>query len=173
MTPFEPAGEGSPAGYDKRRLAVTIVGYKSPDLALGLSERLDAERIDHLLVMKFLDRSAFLALLAESRVAVCLPYAEEGFYLPAIEAMASGCLVVTLDCIGNRGFCRHEDNCLIAERSSESLFKVTKRALAMSAPERGRLHWQAHNTVAEHSLEAERQRFHAILGDIDRLWRMA
>ena len=171
VTPFEPAGEGSPAGYDKRRLAVTIVGYKSPDLALGLSERLDAERIDHLLVMKFLDRSAFLALLAESRVAVCLPYAEEGFYLPAIEAMASGCLVVTLDCVGNRGFCRHDETCLIAEPGPESLFRAMKRALAMSAPERGRMHRRAQDTAARHSLEAERKRFHVVLGDIDRLCR--
>ena len=104
---------------------------------------------------------------------VCLPYEEEGFYLPAIEAMASGCLVVTLDCIGNRGFCRHEDNCLIAERSSESLLEVTKRAFAMSVPDRGRLHRQAYDTVADHSLEVERERFHAVLGDIDRLWRTA
>ena len=53
----------------------------------------------------------------------CLPRAEEGFYLPALEAMASGCLVVTLDCIGNRGFRRHDDNCLVAESSPESLFQ--------------------------------------------------
>ena len=173
VAPFEPSGEGSPAGYENRRRLITIVGYKSPDLARDLSERLDAARIDHLLVMKFLDRSTFLGRLAESRIAVCLPYAEEGFYLPALEAMASGCLLVTLDCIGNRSFCHHEDNCLIAESSPESLFNMTKRVLAMSAPERGRLHRRARVTVAGHSLEVERQRFHAILGDIDRLWRMA
>ena len=67
VAPFEPAGEGSPAGYEKRRRLITIVGYKSPDLARDLSERLDAERIDHLLVMKFVHRDAFLGLLAESR----------------------------------------------------------------------------------------------------------
>ena len=120
VTPFEAAAEGSPAGYETRRQSIAIVGYKSPDLARALSERLDAERIEHLPVMKFLDRSAFLDLLAESRVAVCLPYAVEGFYLPAIEAMASGCLVVTLDCIGNRGFCHDHWNCVIAEPSPES-----------------------------------------------------
>ena len=171
VTPFDPVGEGSPAGYEKRRQSITIVGYKSPELARDLSERLDAGRIEHLLPTKFLDRSTFLALLAESRIAVCLPYAVEGFYLPALEAMASGCLVVTLDCIGNRGFCHHEDNCLIAERSPESLFRATKRALAMSVPERGRLHRRARDTAASHSLDAERARFHAILGDIDQLWR--
>ena len=171
VTPFEPAGEGSPAGFEKRRRPITIVGYKSPELARRLSERLDAERIEHLLLTKFADRDTFLGLLAESRIAVCLPHVEEGFYLPALEAMASGCLAVTLDCIGNRGFCRHDENCLIAEHSPESLLHVTKSALAMSAPERGRMHRQARDTAAGHSLEVERQRFHAILGDIDRLWR--
>ena len=171
VTPFDPAADGSPAGYGTRRRAITIAGYKSPDLARALSERLDAERIEHRLVTEFLDRSTFLALLAESRIAACLPRAQEGFYLPALEAMASGCLVVTLDCIGNRGFCRHEDNCLVAEPTPESLFRVTKRALAMSAPERLLMHRRARDIAAGHSLEAEGVRFHAILGDIDRLWR--
>ena len=39
---------------------------------------------------EFLDRSAFLALLGESRIVVCLPLEREGFYLPALEAMACG-----------------------------------------------------------------------------------
>ena len=173
VTPIETAGGGSPAGFDGRRRPVTIVGYKSPELARALSERLDAANIEHLLVCDFLDRSAFLALLGESRVAVCLPREREGFYLPALEAMASGCLVVTLDCIGNRGFCRHDANCLVAEHDPESLFRATRRVLAMSVPERERMHRQARDTAAEHSLDAERSRFQAILGDVDRLWSSA
>ena len=170
VTPFEPAGEGSPAGHAKRHFAVTVLGYKSPDLAAALSERLHAEGIDPLLLRRFLDRSTYLGLLAESRVAVCLPYAEEGFYLPALEAMASGCLVVTLDCIGNRGFCHRDENCLVAEPDAESLYAVTKRALAMPPPERAPMHRRARDTVIRHSLDAEREGFHAVLGDVDRLW---
>ena len=173
VTPFEPTREGSPVGYELRRTAVTIAGYKSTELARGLSERLDAEHIEHRLLTKFVDRDTFLSLLAEGRVAVCLPYAEEGFYLPALEAMASGAIVVTLDCVGNRGFCRHDESCLVAEPSPESLFRATKRALALSAPELGHMHRLARDTAAGHSLEAERRRFHEVLGDIDRLWRMA
>ena len=173
VAPFESLGGSSPAGFDERSRPVTIVGYKSPELARALSERLDAANIEHLLICEFLDRSAFLALLGESRVAVCLPREREGFYLPALEAMASGCLVVTLDCIGNRGFCRHDVNCLVAEHDPESLFRATRRVLAMSVPERERMHRQALDTAAEHSLEAERSRFHAILGDVDRLWSAA
>ena len=169
LAPFEAVVGGSPAGFDGRR-PITIVGYKRPELARTLSERLDAANIEHLLVCEFLDRSAFLALFGESRIVVCLPKEREGFYLPALEAMASGCLLVTLDCIGNRGFCRHDENCLIAGNDPESLFRATKRALAMAVPERERMQRRAGDTGAEHSLKVERQRFHAILGDIDRLW---
>lgn len=173
LTPFEPVGEGSPAGYETRPVPVTIAGYKSPDLARELSGRLDAESVEHRLLTEFRERGAYLALLAESRVAVCLPNPEEGFYLPALEAMALGCLVVSVDCTGNRGFCHHEENCLIAERSPESLFAMMRRALAMSAPERAGMHRRARDTAGQHSLEVERARFHAVLKDIDRLWRDA
>ena len=173
VAPFEPAEGGSPAGYEARPGSVTIVGYKRAALARALSERLHGECIEHELHTELLGRSAFLASLAESRVAVCLPHAEEGFYLPALEAMASGALVVTLDCIGNRGFCHDHWNCVIAEPDSRSLFRAVGRILAMTSAERGRMHRRAGETAARHSLSAERKRFHAILADIDTLWRMA
>ena len=152
--------------------AVTIVGYKRPDLARALSRRLHEQGIAHPPTTKFHERCRFLDLLAESRVAVCLPLAVEGFYLPALEAMAAGCLVVTLDCIGNRGFCHHGKNCLIAEPDLESLWSAVKKALDMPDPECERVRRAARHTANEHSIHAERQRFQAILTDVDRLWRM-
>ena len=172
VTPAGPAGEGLAAAHRARPRPITIVGYKRPDLARALSRRLDEERIAHPPVTEFLDRRRFLDRLAESRIAVCLPRAEEGFYLPALEAMAAGCLVVTLDCIGNRGFCHHGENCLIAEPGLDSLLDATKRALDLPAPEREGLLRRARDTAAGHSLDTERARFHAVLGDVDRLWRM-
>ena len=173
VAPFEPAGDGSPAGYEARSTTVAIVGYKRPELARALSERLHGEGVEHELSTGLLGRAEFLASLAGSRVAVCLPHAQEGFYLPALEAMASGALVVTLDCIGNRGFCHDHWNCVIAEPDSRSLLRAVQRILAMTPAERGRMHSRARDTAARHSLAAERKRFHAILADIDRLWRMA
>ena len=168
---FEPAADGSPAGFEARSPAVMLAGYKRPDLARELAARLDAEGIEHRLVTDFLDRGRFLELLEGSRVAVCLPRAEEGFYLPALEAMATGCLVVTLDCVGNRSFCRHERSCLVAGPDPDSLTAAVRRALAMTRAARGRMHREARAIAERHSLEAERARFHAVLGAVDRLWR--
>lgn len=152
-----------------------IVGYKRPCLARGLSQRLRQElkwsRPDVEVIEK-IPRCRYFARLAESRVAVCLPFEKEGFYLVALEAMAAGCLVVTLDCIGNRGFCKDGENCLIAKPNPDSLWSAMKTALNMSDPERERLLQGAQETVAEHSLEAERKQFQEILKDVDRLWRM-
>jgi glycosyltransferase involved in cell wall biosynthesis len=42
----------------------------------------------------------------QAKITVFLPYRDiEGFYMPALEGMALGTLVVCPDCIGNRSFC--------------------------------------------------------------------
>ena len=156
------------------RHGVTIVGYKRPKLACALSRRLNEKGIwcPSVYVFAKHSREQFLAWLAKKQVAVCLPFEKEGFYLVALEAMAAGCLVVTLDCIGNRGFCHHGKNCLIAKPRLDSLWSAVKTALDMPNPERERLLQGALDTVAKHSLEAEKKHFQTILPDVDRLWRM-
>ena len=147
-----------------------VVGTKEPALARAVAEGLTAAKIEHLTLSTFRARQEFLDLLAGSLVAVCLPRAEEGFYLPALEAMGLGCLVVTLDCVGNRGFCRHEENCLIAERTAESIIAAAARALRLPAEQSERLLGRAAVTAREHTLDVERTRFHALLAEIDRTW---
>ena len=149
---------------------VTIVGYKDPELAYALAAHLADMRIEHRTISEFMPRESFLDLLGSSRVAVCLPKVKEGFYLPALEAMGLGCTVVTVDCIGNRGFCIHEDNCLIADRTVRSLSATAVRALNLSKAKRWRMRRRAASTVRKHSLRVERKRFHSVLRDIDRLW---
>ena len=141
-----------------------------PDLAHSLSRRLEEDGVPHRLLVGFLDREDFLGLLHRTQVVVCLPRDEEGFYLPALEAMAAGCTVVTFDCIGNRGFCRDGDNCLVAAAEVEPLADAVTNAAAMTTTEREQLLSSAIATVRSHSLDAERQRFHDILRDIDGLW---
>ena len=152
------------------RLAVAIVGYKDPKLAQALADRLAAMGIEHRCLTEFIPRESLLSLLSHSRVAVCLPRAEEGFYMPPLEAMSIGCLVVTVDCVGNRGFCLNEHNCLIADRNVESLSEATLRALNIGRIKRWRIHRKATSTARQHSLSKERRRFQSVLRDIDGLW---
>ena len=154
----------------RQRRSVVVVGYKRPDLAKALSECLNEAKVPHRLLLGFLSRDKFLATLAEADVSVCLPYAEEGFYLPALEAMACGSTVVTLDCIGNRSFCRNDQNCLIAPPDPSALAAAVIRALALCTKGRKALRRQANETVRRHSVAKERQRFYEILGDIRRIW---
>ena len=171
LAPADPAGRGFAAAWAARPRTATIVGCKRPNLAKALAECLAEMGIQCSAVAEFRQRAAFLELLAASQIAVCLPYKQEGFYLPALEALASGCLLVTQDCIGNRGFCRHDDNCLIAGPSPESLAGAVKTAMQLPAPARMRMLRRAAATAVEHSLAAERNRFHAVLEEIDQLWQ--
>ena len=155
-----------------RPIGVLVVGYKRPALGAEVSERLARRGLPSDL-LGFVDRGAFLALLRETRVVVCLPRATEGFYLPALEAMACGCVVVTLDCVGNRGFCRDGVNCVVAPPDAAGLADAVLRAVRLPRPERNRLLAGASATVAAHSLDAERRRFHAVLADVDALWAEA
>ena len=45
----------------------------------------------------------------------------EGFCLPVLEAMATGCAVVCTDAHGNRDFCEHERNCLMPDPDQRSV----------------------------------------------------
>ena len=153
-----------------RDQAVAIVGYKAPALAAALAERLQALGMPPRVLAGFLPRDQFVDALAASAIAVCLPRPEEGFYLPALEAMAAGCIVVTLDCIGNRSFCRHGHNCLIGSRDASALAATVAEAMRLPGATRTRLLVGAAETVRSHSLAAERQRFQAVLRDVDALW---
>ena len=166
--PVQPTG-GCESG--SKRWPVAVVGYKRSDLASSLSSLLDAEDMPHCHLLGFLDRRPFLDLLADSAVAVCLPRPNEGFYLPALEAMACGCLVVTLDCVGNRSFCIDGENCLVAKDDVDSLLDATRRAARMPAHRRQAMLAAARDTVLDHSLQRERERLREVFGAVDELWR--
>ena len=76
----------------------------------------------------------------------------EGFCLPLLEAMAAGTPVVTTDAHGNRDFCRHEENCLIAEADPEAVSQALARVLG-DARLRARLVEAGLKTVREYAWE--------------------
>lgn len=161
--------EGAPAGV-AREVDVVVVGWKQPDLARRIAARLRAPGRSVDLLDARLPRHEFLGRLARARTAVCLPLAAEGFYLPAIEAMALGTLVVCPDAVGNRAFCRDRVNCVMPEFTEESVVASAASALAMPATARDAMTAEGRATAARHGRDDERRAFLELLRQAPRLW---
>jgi glycosyltransferase involved in cell wall biosynthesis len=84
----------------------------------------------------------------------------EGFCLPLLEAMAAGTPVVSTDAHGNRDFCRHEENCLIADANPEAVTAALSRLLA-DPDLRARLTAAGLDTAAEYAWERRIDRLEA------------
>jgi len=145
---------------------VLIIGLKQPKLADELSDRLRLCNISVECTSSLLPRSVLLHKMNRADIVVTLPFPVEGFYLPALEAMAMGKALVCPDCIGNRSFCQHEINCLMPAFQLDSIEAAVLRLL--SAPdltrklkERAFFDSQAYNT------ERERTQFSQILLSCD------
>lgn len=67
-------------------------------------------------------------------VFLCTPNPEEGLYLPGIEAMAGGCLVVSPDVGGNMAYCRPDENCLLVDLDDPASYADALRTIADWSP---------------------------------------
>jgi GT2 family glycosyltransferase len=74
----------------------------------------------------------------------------EGFCLPPLEAMATGCAVVCTDAHGNRDFCEDGRNCLMPEQDVKSVSDAVHRLIADQAL-RDQLGHAGINTAADYS----------------------
>jgi GT2 family glycosyltransferase/glycosyltransferase involved in cell wall biosynthesis len=89
----------------------------------------------------------------------------EGFCLPALEAMATGCAVACTDAHGNRDFCEDGTNCLIPEQATRSVSSALQRLLGDPAL-RGRLGRAGIATAADY---AWHKRIDALEGFLERI----
>jgi hypothetical protein len=153
-----------------RPVDVFIGGLKMPELAdrIYRSLAMTGDRLDCL--TDFTPRDPYIERLRTTKVAVVLPRTTEGFFLPALEAMACGAIVVCPDCIGNRDFCHDGINCFRPEHSFRDILSAARRARDQSKAEQDRMRQQAKATVLTHSMEAERTSFLSILERVDELW---
>lgn len=150
------AGDGS----------VLIAGLKNPGLAQSLAAALAAQGIAATCLLTWLPRQDFLAQLARASVVVLLPLPQEGFFLPALEAMALAALIVCPDCVGNRSFCRDGDTCFRPDYSLDALLLAVRRALTLSAPQAAAIRDAARVEAGRHTLAAEREAFLAVLDSL-------
>lgn len=154
----------------ERDIDVLICALKQPALGRRLRWLLWRPRRRVVLLDRPVLRPAFLELLGRARVSVLLPHATEGFYIPALEGMGMGTLVVCPDCVGNRSFCLPERNCFRPALSLRAVRAAAEDALSLAPDEAGSLREAARRTFEAHDLPGERHRFRAILEDVDRLW---
>jgi hypothetical protein len=91
--------------------SVLVWGRKDRALGKAIRSGLSARGVRVRLLTRPIPREEFARLLAATEVFVGLTKEREGFFLPALEAMASGCAVVCADALGNRGFCIEGETC--------------------------------------------------------------
>jgi len=152
-----------PSSASPRDTAVLIAGMKNPPFAKAVRECLRLEGIHAECLVDPLSRGEFLERLSRSVIVVTLPLEREGFFLPALEAMAVGAVVVCPDCIGNRGFCRDRETAFRPRYTVEDVVAAAIAAATQAPSEAAAMRAAAIAESTKHGLEAERLAFLRIL----------
>jgi hypothetical protein len=166
----------APLGETDRTVDLLVEGIKQPDRARKLVKRLrrpwwrltGGGKVD--ILCDRVPRAVYLERLRCARTVLFLPGETEGFFLPALEAMALGTLVVCPDCVGNRSFCRPGETCFRPTYDDDALVQAVGEALALDGDARARMLATAHATATRHSLATEREACHEVLRRVDELW---
>jgi hypothetical protein len=116
-------------------------------------------------------RDEYLKTLGQAKIAVFLPTPTEGFYLPALEAMALGTLVICPDVVGNRSFCLDGVNSCRPPYTVDALAESARRMLRLAPAEQEQWRHKAFEMTKNHELARERTQFQGILRRVDELWR--
>jgi hypothetical protein len=159
-----------PIPFLGKDLDFLIVANKRPALGRLIRLLLWRPRTQVHLLTKWILRSEFLGLLNRAKISVFLPNPVEGFYLPALEGMALGTIVVCPDCVGNRSFCLPDWNCLRPDYTIPSIRAATEVGRRLLSGEIDSLLTNARHTAFQHDLMTEREAFLDILDTVDKLW---
>ncbi len=155
---------------DERPTDLFIAGPKQPVMARRLYELLDSPDLRIQTMTEHVERNAFLDAMRKARVTVFLPNEEEGFYLPALEGMALGTIVVCPDCVGNRSFCIPGVSAFRPDFEFDAIARAAQQALALSNDEEMQLRQGAQRVALDHAPASERAAFVRLLSQIDQLW---
>jgi len=172
-----------PPANEHPDIDLLIVGLKNPDLALALQKKLERKnfwrmkrwRISVQVPPKLPTRGDFLALVNRAKIALFLPLdaerGAEGFYLPALEAMAMNKFVVCPYAVGNTDFCIPDVTCLQPEYNLESLYHAALKALRMNAGERDQIIKAARAIANNHDIRQEKKNLLTLLHQADDIWK--
>jgi glycosyltransferase involved in cell wall biosynthesis len=97
-------------------------------------------------------------------VFLATPLVEEGFYLPGLEAMAAGAIVLSSDAGGNRAYCEFDENCMRVEFDDPSSYVEVLLSLRTADPAKlDRMRQRGYETTERHTLSREKVHFGAFL----------
>ena len=153
----------------ERSTDLLICGLKAPDLARLAYSHFAGKNRNVRWLIEWIPREDYLERLVDARITLFLPRPSEGFYLPALEGMGCGTVVICPDCVGNRSFCFDGTNCLRPAHESKAILAAVDQALQQTESERTAMVAQAQSTFRAHSLAQERAGFYKILDQIDEL----
>lgn len=152
---------------DEKKNAETVLIWarKNPKLGRSLSEALSASGVRVTLLCDYLPREDFAAALRATDIFVALPNPREGFYLPALEGMASGCAVVCADAEGNRAFSLHNETCLTPKLDDLTSHCEMVNELLRDAALKEKLQRNGTKLAQAYSLAQERESFFRLLAE--------
>lgn len=150
---------------EKARNAILIWARKNPALGRRLHETLLSRGLGSSLLVDYLPREKFAEALQRANIFVALTNSTEGFYLPALEGMASGCAVVCADAVGNRSFCVHEQTCLMPKWGEYEEHLAMIERLVHDEGLKETLRRNGISRAQTFSLQNERARFYDFLAE--------
>lgn len=148
----------------KERGSVLVWARKDPTMGKALRAALIARGVNVKLLTRPVPRAEFARLLGATDLFAGLPKGAdrgwEGFFLPALEAMASGCAVVCADAIGNRSFCIDGETCRMpAFGDLDDHVRLVEELLADSQQVEA-LRARGAEVARAYTLEQEQELFH-------------
>lgn len=161
----------APYRGDARDVDLVIAALKAPQLGEVLGRELARQGRRVEVLKTLLPRSEYLALVGRARAAILLPHRAEGFYLPPLEAMALGTLVVCPRYEGPQTTYAPGKNCLRPAYEARALAEAAEAALAMEPAAAAAMRAAAEATAKAHGVDRERKAFLEILHALDELWR--
>ena len=171
-----------PSVPEIKDIDVFIPGLKQPDFAREVYKKLiawnETEELGlniHLqLPPKLATRGAFLELVGRSKIMACIPLdlkrGGEGFYLPALEAMALQALVVCPHAIGNVDHCLDGINCLVPEFTVDGLVEGVKKMHGLTADKHLAFTRAGQETAEKHDLAHERKAILDLASRAHEIW---
>lgn len=148
------------------------VGYATwkSDVGIEIEQHFEGtEEFSFRSLRKVADWSELRELYHWSDIFLACPGPEEGFYLPGLEAMAAGAILVTPDVGGNRAHSNFGVNCMLVGHDNAEDYIEVLQALRDGSVDAAALRDAGYRQLQEHTLERERDEFGDYLNELDQL----